>query len=97
MSTLKIKYLIFLSYNDSLQMEEQISLIFINMYTKVNNVVTDQMPNPTIGGEAKKMIFCNFWASLTKPLHMKLNHDTFIHLRCLACQNNEQTDRNSTT
>ena len=56
----------------------------------MNNIVTDQMPNPTIGGEAKKMIFCNFWASLTKPLHMKLNHDTFIQLRYPACQKYKQ-------
>ena len=76
-------------------MEEQISLIFINMYTKVNNVVTDQMPNPTIGGEMPR--FCNFWASLTKPLHMKLNHDIFIHLRYLAGQKHIQTDRNRET
>ena len=26
---------------------------------------------------------------------MKLNHDTYIHLRFLACQNNKQTDKNS--
>ena len=64
------------------------------MYINVNNVVTDQMPNPTIGGEMpRKRFFVIFWALL----HMKLYHDTFIHLRYLACQNHKQTDRNSAT
>ena len=65
--------------------------------TQVKKVVTDQVPNPTIGGKCQENDFCNFWTSLTKPIHMKLNHDTSIHLRYLACQKHKQTDRNVET